>query len=114
MAALQGPQEHVAEMVQTYDKRRKFILKRIREIGFGVKSEPNGAYYVLADAREFGDESLKLSRMILEEAGVAVTPGINFGDGAEGYLRFSYANSLENISEGIGRIENYLNGSGNK
>ena len=114
VAALQGPQEHVAEMVQTYDKRRKFILKRICEIGFGVKSEPNGAYYVLADAREFGDESLKLSRMILEEAGVAVTPGIDFGDGAEGYLRFSYANSLENISEGIGRIENYLNGSGNK
>ena len=108
VAALRGPQEHVREMVATYDKRRRYMLKRLREIGFKVRSEPDGAYYILADARAFDDDSLKLSRSILEQAGVAVTPGIDFGDGAEGYLRFSYANSLKNIEEGMRRIEEFL------
>jgi aspartate/methionine/tyrosine aminotransferase len=109
VAALRGTQEPVKEMVATYDKRRRYILKRLREIGFGVKSEPEGAYYVLANAGEFGSDSLELSRRILEEAEVAVTPGIDFGDGAEGYLRFSYANSLDNIKEGLDRVDRYLN-----
>ncbi len=109
VAALRGTQGHVKEMVAMYDKRRHYILKRLREIGFGVKSEPEGAYYVLANAGGFGSGSLELSRRILEEAGVAVTPGIDFGDGAEGYLRFSYANSLDNIKEGLDRVDKYLN-----
>ncbi|VVB95635.1 (5-formylfuran-3-yl)methyl phosphate transaminase [uncultured archaeon] len=109
IAALRGPQEHVKEMVATYDMRRRYILKRLSDIGFGIKSEPEGAYYVLANAREFGSDSLLLGRRILEEAGVAVTPGIDFGDGAQGYIRFSYASSLENIKEGLDRIEKHLN-----
>ncbi|MFZ3060911.1 MAG: aminotransferase class I/II-fold pyridoxal phosphate-dependent enzyme [Candidatus Methanoperedens sp.] len=108
IAALRGPQEHVKEMVATYDRRRRYILKRLPKLGFGIKSEPEGAYYVLANAMEFGSDSLILGRRILEEAGVAVTPGIDFGDGAEGYIRFSYANSLENIREGLDRIGEYL------
>ena len=108
IAALRGPQEYISKMVATYDKRRRFIIRRLREIGFGISHEPEGAYYVLAQARNFDSDSLSLSRSILEDAGVAVTPGIDFGDGAEGYLRFSYANSMENISEGMDRIENYL------
>ena len=96
-------------MVATYDKRRRYILRRLRDTGFEVKSEPEGAYYVLANAREFDPDSLRLSRRILEEAGVAVTPGVDFGDGAEGYLRFSYASSLDNIREGLDRIGRYLN-----
>jgi len=108
ISALRGPQEHVSQMVATYDKRRRFILRRLREIGFGISREPEGAYYVLANARNFSSDSLSLSRSILEDAGVAVTPGIDFGNGAEGYLRFSYANSIENIREGMDRIENYL------
>lgn len=59
-------------------------------------------------AREFGSNSLDLSRRILEDAGVAVMSGIDFGDGAEGYLRFSYASDLEAIREGLDRIEKYL------
>ncbi len=109
VAALRGPQEHVKEMVATYDRRRRYILKRLAGLGFGIKNEPEGAYYVLANAKEFGSDSLILGRRILEEAGVAVTPGIDFGDGAEGYIRFSYASSLENITEGLDRIEKYLN-----
>ncbi len=109
VAALRGPKKYVKEMVETYNTRRKYILKKLKDIGFGVKSEPQGAYYVLANAGEFGQDSLILSRSILEEAGVAVTPGIDFGDRAEGYLRFSYANSFENIREGMDRLEKYLN-----
>jgi aspartate aminotransferase len=95
-------------MVAEYDRRRNFMLRRLREIGFGIRYEPEGAYYILADARRFGTDSLKLSRDILEGAGVACTPGIDFGNGAEGYLRFSYSNSMENIAEGMYRLENFL------
>ncbi|MBN2109518.1 MAG: pyridoxal phosphate-dependent aminotransferase [Methanosarcinaceae archaeon] len=108
IAALRGPQNTVREMVSTYDKRRRYLLKRIIEAGMEVESEPKGAYYIFADAREFGEDSLKLSHRILEDIGVAVTPGIDFGDGGEGYLRFSYANSLENIKEGMDRIQAYF------
>jgi aspartate/methionine/tyrosine aminotransferase len=108
IAALRGPQDTVREMVSTYDRRRRYLLKRIREAGMEVKSEPKGAYYIIADARKFGENSLELSQRILEDIGVAVTPGIDFGDGAEGYLRFSYANSLENIKEGMDRLQEYL------
>jgi aspartate/methionine/tyrosine aminotransferase len=109
VAALEGPQEQTLEMVKTYNERRLYLIKRLREIGFDIKVEPKGAYYVLADARKFGEDSLTLSRQILEDIGVAVTPGIDFGQGAEGHLRFSYANSLENIKEGMDRLEKYLN-----
>lgn len=108
IAALEGPQDHIGEMVAEYDRRRRYMLKRLKEIGLGIKCEPEGAYYVLANAEEFGLDSLKMSRDILEGAGVACTPGIDFGDGAEGYLRFSYSNSLENIAEGMHRLEKYF------
>lgn len=108
VAALRGPQDHIREMVAEYDRRRLYMVKRLNEIGLKVKCEPEGAYYVLANAKEYGQDSLSLSRRILEHAGVAVTPGIDFGDGAEGYLRFSYSNSLENIKEGMERLERYL------
>jgi aspartate/methionine/tyrosine aminotransferase len=96
-------------MVAEYDRRRRFMVRRLNEIGLKVKCEPEGAYYVLANAKEYGRDSLALSRQILEHAGVAVTPGIDFGDGAEGYLRFSYSNSLDNIEEGMERLDRYLN-----
>jgi aspartate/methionine/tyrosine aminotransferase len=106
VAALRGPQDHIKAMVSEYDRRRQYMLKRLNEIGLPVKSEPSGAYYVLANAKKYGRDSLGLSRDILEKAGVAVTPGIDFG--AEGYLRFSYSNNVENIKEGMDRLDNYL------
>lgn len=108
VAALHGPQGHIAHMVAEYDRRRVYMIKRLREMGLGVKVEPEGAYYVLANAKHISMDSLALSHDILEKAGVAVTPGIDFGKGAEGYLRFSYSNSLENIKEGMDRLERYL------
>jgi aspartate/methionine/tyrosine aminotransferase len=70
--------------------------------------EPTGAFYVLANAKRFSEDSYKLAFDILEHAHVGVTPGIDFGANAEGYIRFSYANTLENIEEGLDRIEKYL------
>ncbi|MGM0771145.1 MAG: pyridoxal phosphate-dependent aminotransferase [Halobacteriota archaeon] len=110
IAALRGPQDHVDKMVATYDERRRYMLKRLKDVGFKLGYEPMGAFYVLADASEFATDSLELSRTILKEAGVAVTPGIDFGDGAKGYIRFSYANSIENIEEGMKRLDAFLNG----
>jgi (5-formylfuran-3-yl)methyl phosphate transaminase len=108
IAALKGSKEHVEKMVQTYNTRRQYMLKRLLGMGFDVSKEPMGAFYVLADARKYSNDSLELSRRILNEAGVAVTPGIDFGNGAEGYLRFSYANNIENIKEGMDRLEAFL------
>lgn len=111
IAALEGPQDQTCEMVATYNKRRLYLIGRLKEIGFEIRTKPKGAYYVLADARKFGYDSLKMSRQLLEDTGVAITPGIDFGQGAEGHLRFSYANSLENIREGMDRLETYFKNS---
>ncbi len=108
VAALTGPQDEVDKMVGTYDERRVFILSALRDMDFGVLAEPKGAFYILADARHLDKSSEKLSHRLLDEAGVAVTPGIDFGPAAEGFLRFSYATSLERIAEGMERIKSWL------
>lgn len=108
VAALTSCGEEVADMVRTYDQRRRFMLPRLREIGFGVAVEPHGAFYILANARDFTDDSYAFAMELLERAKVATTPGIDFGSGAEGYIRFSYANHLENLVEGMRRLEEYL------
>ena len=108
VAALKHAGQDVEQMKQTLDARRRYIIPRLRELGFGIGVEPTGAFYVLANARQFSGDSLSLAFSILEEARVGVTPGIDFGKNAEGYLRFSYANSLDNIKEGMDRIEGYL------
>ena len=108
VTALQHAQKDVERMKQIFDTRRKFILTRLKELGFGITVEPTGAFYVLANAKIFSSNSLEFAFEILKEAKVGVTPGIDFGENAEGYLRFSYANSLENIREGMERLEDYL------
>jgi len=108
ITALKETASHCAEMVRTYDERRRFMIQRLREIGFGVAVEPTGAFYVLANARQFSRDSHALALDLLRKTGVAVTPGIDFGENAEGYLRFSYANSLEKIRIGLDRIGAYL------
>src|SRR3989304_6355922 len=108
IAALEEAGEEVKRMRETYNQRRKYIIPRLKEIGFGITKEPTGAFYVLANAKAFGSDSYKLALDILKNAKVALTPGIDFGAGAEGYLRFSYANSLENIKEAMRRLEKYF------
>jgi len=108
IAALTKADADVEQMKSIYDERRKYMIKRIREIGFGLAVEPAGAFYMLANAKHLAESSYDLAFEILEKGGVGVSPGIDFGKGAEGYLRFSYANSLENIKEGLDRIEHFL------
>lgn len=108
ITALKETEAHCTEMVRTYDKRRRFLIQRLREIGFGIAVEPTGAFYVLANARRFSENSHALSLELLRKTGVAVTPGIDFGENAEGYLRFSYAGSLDKIRTGLDRIGAFL------
>jgi len=108
ITALRECQGDVAQMRAVYNERRIEMVARLRRLGFGVHFEPKGAFYVLADARHIDGDSLRLAKDILEKTGVAVTPGIDFGEGAEGFLRFSYTRPLNDIIEALERIEQYL------
>ena len=108
IAALREAGADVARMKETYNTRRKFIIPKLRELGFGITVEPTGAFYVLGNAKRFSQNSFEFAFDILKRARVGCTPGIDFGPNAEGYLRFSYANSLENIAEGMKRLGQYL------
>ena len=108
IAALKDAWKDVARMKRIYNERRIFMIRRLREIGLGITVEPTGAFYVFANARHISEDSYALAFDILEKACVGVTPGIDFGQHGEGYLRFSYANSMENIAEGMNRLEAYL------
>ena len=108
ITALRDATGAVARMRQAYDERRRYLVERLRQLGLKVAATPVGAFYVLADARHLGSDSLALAGEILEATGVALTPGIDFGPGAEGYLRFSYANSMENLRAATARLETYL------
>jgi aspartate/methionine/tyrosine aminotransferase len=108
VAALTKAAADVEQMRVVYDERRKYLIQRLRDLGFVLKVEPKGAFYILVNAKHLAERSYDLAFDILEKAGVGVSPGIDFGQNAEGYLRISYANSLENIEEGMNRIESYV------
>lgn len=110
LAALTDPsaEAETDRMREVYNQRRLYMIQRLQAMGLGITVPPTGAFYVFANARHVGTDSLKLAFDILEKAHVGVTPGIDFGQGGEGYLRFSYANSMENIAEGMDRLERYL------
>ena len=108
IAALQESEAEVEEMKSIYNRRRKFMIKHLKELGFSIAVEPTGAFYVFANARSISSDSYRLAFDILEKAHVGVTPGVDFGKKGEGYLRFSYANSIKNIEEGLNRLEQYL------
>ena len=108
VVGLKEAEGDIQQMRETYDRRRRFLIPKLRALGFGITVEPTGAFYILANAKRFSNDSYKLAFDILNEAKVGVAPGIDFGSNAEGYLRFSYANSMENIEEGMRRLEKYL------
>ena len=109
LAALEKAEADVVRMRAIYNERRQYMIERLKGLGFGITREPTGAFYVFANARHLSNDSYALAFDILENAHVGVTPGIDFGSNGEGYLRFSYANSLENIKIGLDRIETYIN-----
>lgn len=112
IAALSSTGREVAEMVRTYDARRRYMLGRLEGMGFHFRCHPTGAFYVFANVKHLTDDCYRLAFDILEKARVGCAPGVDFGPGGEGYLRFTYANSLENIKEGMDRLERYLDDLG--
>lgn len=108
IAALRECDQEVERMLKIYDERRHYTLKRLHELGIAVKVDPTGAFYALANIKRYSMDSYSFAFEILEKAGLAVTPGIDFGANCEGYIRLSYAASLENIKTGLDRLEIFL------
>ena len=105
--ALKNGDEDVAMMREAYDQRRRFLLHAFKEMGLPC-FEPYGAFYVFPCIKEFGMTSEEFATRFLEEEKVAVVPGTAFGDSGEGFLRISYAYSLDNLREAIGRLADFV------
>lgn len=104
IAALRESGARVQEMCEVYARRRERLVSGLRELGFEIPHLPEGAFYVLAGARRFCDDSRRLAFDLLERAHVGVTPGSDFGEGGEGMLRFCYAVSEETIDLALTRL----------
>jgi aspartate/methionine/tyrosine aminotransferase len=108
LGALRGGAETLASMRAAYDRRRQLLVAGLRELGLRVPALPQGAFYVFADARAFGADSLALSLQILERAQVGVCPGVDFGAAGEGWLRLCCAASEASIAEALSRLARTL------
>lgn len=108
IAALTCAEADVLRMHEIYDERRRFLLEALPKLGFRIPVEPRGAFYMLINARHLGTDSRVLAFDLLEKAHIGVTPGIDFGSRTEGFLRLSYANSIENLREAMRRLERYI------
>lgn len=105
--AVKNGDEDIAQMRTAYNQRRRFLMDAFRRMGLEC-FEPYGAFYVFPCIKEFGMTSEEFATRFLEEEKVAVVPGTAFGDCGEGYLRISYAYSLENLKVAIGRLEHFI------
>jgi aspartate/methionine/tyrosine aminotransferase len=108
LEAVTGPQEKVDEMVAEYQRRRDVIVDGLNALPGFTCPKPQGAFYVFPNITRTGMGSSELANFILEQAGVALLPGNAFGEYGEGYLRLSYANSIQNIEMGLERIRAVL------
>ncbi|GAH08018.1 unnamed protein product, partial [marine sediment metagenome] len=109
--AINGPQDAVDKMVAEFKKRRDVIVEGLNKIPKISCNKPLGAFYVFPNIKETGKKSQELADYLLNEAGVALLSGTSFGEYGEGYIRLSYANSIENIKKGLEKIEAGLNPS---
>ncbi|MBO4651743.1 MAG: aminotransferase class I/II-fold pyridoxal phosphate-dependent enzyme [Lachnospiraceae bacterium] len=105
--ALKNGDEDVAMMRDAYDKRRRYVLHELRDMGLSC-FEPYGAFYVFPCIAEFGMSSEEFATKLLQEEKVAIVPGTAFGDSGEGFLRISYAYSLESLKEALGRLRRFV------
>lgn len=106
--ALKNGDSDIEEMRVAYNQRRRYLMNAFREMGLQC-FEPYGAFYVFPYIGEFGMTSDEFAQRFLEEERVAVVPGTAFGDSGEGFVRISYAYSLENLKVAIGRLERFVN-----
>ena len=105
--AMKNGDEDVKRMCESYNQRRRFVLHRFKEMGLDC-FEPFGAFYAFPSIKKFGMTSDEFATRLLKEEKVAVVPGIAFGDCGEGFLRSSYAYSLEDLKEALGRLEKFV------
>jgi len=112
-AALTAFDEENINILETrrreFQQRRDYLLPALRDIGFDIPVIPDGAFYLYANCSRFTDDSFNFSSRLLEEVGVAITPGIDFGvNQPETHVRFAYTTSLENLQEGVRRLREFL------
>ena len=105
LKVLQESRETCEAMKDEFDRRRIFLLGKLKEFDLDPEYQPNSAFYVFLRYRDQKRSSLELAMEILEKTGVALTPGVDFGPGGEGFLRFSYANSQQNLERALKRIK---------
>jgi len=105
--ALKNGDSDVAVMRESYNERRRFLLKALREMGFEC-FEPYGAFYVFPSIKRFGMSSDEFANRLLQEEKLAVVPGTAFGDSGEGFLRISYAYSIEELKTALDRLEHFI------
>lgn len=105
--ALRNGDEDVAKMRESYDERRRFLVKELREMGMPC-FEPMGAFYVFSNISRFGMTSEEFAKTLLEKEHVAVVPGSAFGTCGEGFLRISYAYSIEDLKKALVKIQNFI------
>jgi aspartate/methionine/tyrosine aminotransferase len=108
LAALQGPQDEVAKMVAEFDRRRKVVVDGLNKLPSVSCATPKGAFYAFPNVKRTGWKAKALASALLEDAGVAVIGGPDFGILGEGYVRLSYANSTENILKALARMGEFL------
>lgn len=108
IAALRETPEVLANRFSEYNERRLYLYDALQQIGIAPARIPDGAFYMLANVKKYTADSYAFALKILDETGVALTPGIDFGQGAEGYLRISYACSTETLKEGLRRLERFF------
>ncbi len=102
-------EDELEEMRKTYEARRDFMLPQLKQIGFHIPIDPEGAFYIYANINKWGIDSMEFVERALNEAKVAITPGYDFGTYKAGsHIRFSYANSIEMLREGCKRLERWL------
>ena len=108
--ALTGPQDSVKEMVEAFRERRDYLVAALNNIS-GIKCvKPSGAFYAFPDISSFGLSSAEFAHRLLEEAGVAAAAGTAFGNFGEGFIRLSYANSLDNLKIAVDRLDKFCKG----
>jgi len=105
--ALKNGDSDVEKMKESYNERRRYLLKALREIGFDC-FEPYGAFYVFPSIKKFGMTSDEFANRLLQEEKLAVVPGTAFGDSGEGFLRISYAYSIEELKVALERLERFI------
>jgi aspartate aminotransferase len=108
LAALKGPQDDVAKMVAEFDKRRKVVVEGLNKLPGVSCATPKGAFYAFPNVSRTGWKAKALASSLLEDAGVAIIGGPDFGILGEGYIRVSYANSTENILKALSRMGDFL------